>query len=193
MYESLSEFTVSGTKALFVTEFKSYDVPSDELGPISFMDSPCIAEEIHPDGSVSEVIRIPAENTEDAKGYILFYVPPISEGSTRKIRREFRIEKEFARPKTLSTGYPDDSTLFVKRLAHEHQLTVTFRVLIDSDIHDVKITSDFAGLQDGGTTFLKRNPEDPGRTYYVSEFVSPSCPVQGTSCFKIFLQPTKAS
>ncbi len=140
---------------------------------ISFMDSPCIAEEIHADNTVSEVIRIPAENTEDSKGYILFYVPPISEERPRRIRREFRIEREFARPKRLSTGYPDDVTFFVKRLAHDHTLDVKFRVLIDSDIHGMNVASDFAPCRDGGTTFLHVLWGSAGRTYYVSEFVSP--------------------
>jgi len=132
---------VRGTKPLFLSRMGV--VGTAELKRLipSLVDTKMICEEVTT-GRERELIHIPVENGEAKKGFIVCYVPPISEADgMRKFRTGFRIPAEFAT--TIALGREDVASYSVVQQAVDHGLTLTFRILVDYELPELVFSSEF--------------------------------------------------
>jgi predicted acylesterase/phospholipase RssA len=139
-YERTSKMAVKGKKSLVVSRFRMAGLPRDESGPVSLIDYPYTAVEITPDGA-KDLIRIPAYNTNDHKGFVLFYTPPVSEdGGPRTFHTSFEVKQEFL---MVPEGEPGLISYGVQRLAREHVCDLKFRILVDTELPKLILSPDF--------------------------------------------------
>jgi NTE family protein len=132
---------VRGPKPLFLSRMGV--VGTAELKRLipSLVDTKMICEEVTT-GRERELIHIPVENGEAKKGFIVCYVPPISEGDgIRKFRTGFRIPSEFAT--SVAVGREDVASYSVVQQAVDHGLTLTFRILVDSELPELVFSPEF--------------------------------------------------
>jgi NTE family protein len=119
------------------------------------------------------LIHIPAENASERKGFLLFYIPPIAAGKPRTFRTSFEIHEEFAG--SVAKDLPATISYGVRQIAIDHQLNLTFRILVDVDLPRLSISPQFPGtFAEKGTEFDARD----SRTYHVYE-----CPIQAPVVF----------
>jgi hypothetical protein len=105
------------------------------------------------------LIRIPAWNTDQQKGFILFYTPPVTEASgPRTFHTGFGISKEFA---SVPTGEQGPISYGVQPLAHKHRLQLTIRILAHTSLPHFVFSSDF-----GKTPSSPPTPTTVGNVVY---------------------------
>ncbi|MBZ5603542.1 MAG: patatin-like phospholipase family protein [Acidobacteriia bacterium] len=138
-YDRLGITAVGGKSPFFVSIARLVD-PASELG--SLYDVEYTAEELDPhSGVATPLIAIPAFNGQDTKGFLLFFTPPIAPGNPRTIRTRFRVPGEFSQ--TLAKGHDDEVFYSSTQIAHDHQIRLHFCVLVDRDLPELVITSEF--------------------------------------------------
>lgn len=161
-YERKGIIEVFGSRPLFVGRSTIHEV--DSFAETSIADVVHEYKEVTAAGE-TDVIHVPAENAQEKKGFLLFYVPPITAGSPRTFRTQFDIKRELA-----ETVAKDRSTVFsygVRQMATDHKLELVFRLLVDTELDKLALSPDFtAQLRQPGTEF------DAGenRTYHVNEW-----------------------
>ncbi len=143
VYYRTATLQVKGPRPLFLSRMGV--VGNAELGRLipSLVDADAkmICEEIT-EGKVRPLIRIPVENAETRKGFIVFYMPPISEADgQRKFLTGFKVPGEFRH--TLAMGREDMVSYSVVQQAVNHHLDLTFRILVDSSLPELVFTPDF--------------------------------------------------
>jgi hypothetical protein len=107
----------------------------------SLTDTKMVCEEVT-GGRERELIHIPVENGEAKKGFIVCYVPPISEADgVRRFRTGFGIPAEFAT--SVALGREDVASYSVVQQAVDHGLTLVFRILVDSELPELAFSSEF--------------------------------------------------
>ena len=162
-YEREGTVEVFGPRQLFLG--RSTIIEPDNLTETSISDVVHTCKEVTSGGEI-DLIHIPAENAEQRKGFLLFYVPPVSAGARRTFRTEFHIKRELA-----ESVAKDRSTVFsygVRQIANDHQLALRFRVLVDVDLDKLVLTHQFSGRKiSPGTEF----DAEENRTYYVNEWL----------------------
>jgi hypothetical protein len=105
---------------------------------LSLVDVKFVAKEVTANSS-DDLIRIPAYNQEQEKGFLIFYTPPLSSGPPRTFQTQFEINREFE--KTLGRGQPDTVVYSVQALASRHCLKLTFEILPHVDLPDLTFDS----------------------------------------------------
>lgn len=186
-YDRLSNIEVEGEKPLFMARLLIETTAEVGLGHQSLADIHHVCEEITTLGQ-QELIRIPAFNSENQKGFVVFYIPPITAGQgRRKFRAGFRIPQEFA--KTVARGLPDFVSYSTRQRAHTHRLKTKFRILVDTNLPGLNFTpEDF-----NGTVVPKEVEFDQGtrRSYQVYECDIPQTNVINEIGFKISINLLK--
>lgn len=91
--------TVKGAKQLFVQRLYALGMSgSPTFRNQSLVDTNFVCEEITQHGERNNLIRIPAFNQENLKGFVVFFTPPISDGQEpRQFHTELIIPQEFAK------------------------------------------------------------------------------------------------
>ncbi len=161
LYYRTATLQVRGSKPLVMSRMGA--VGNAELGRLipSLVDVRMICEEITPGKPVVPMIRLPVENGETKKGFIVFYTPPISEADgARKFLTGFTVPQEFAH--TVAMGREDVASYSVVQQAVNHNLDLTFRVLVDSDLPELSVLPDFGGNMEEERIF---DDKKVGRVY----------------------------
>jgi predicted acylesterase/phospholipase RssA len=187
-YVSRNTLRVEGNKQLFFTRFKAIGTPTSIGGPLSLIDFKVFAQELYEGGQSKDLIRIPAYNGEDEKGFLLFFSPPISADKSRTILTQFEIEKEFAN--TLEKDKPATVSYTTPRRAQDHEVKLTFEIFVDQGLPDLRFDSQFdqnvqeTGLVEG------RSKKQAYRRFAVSV---PNTKIEGTRTFKVGIERTTPS
>ena len=184
-YTRTGGMSVRGPKPPLITRSYQLGISSKD-GPASFLDIPCFFQETT-SGEVKDLVRIPAINEKERKGFVLFYTPPISaqDANPRVFTTHFTIPQEFA--DTLGKGHDDEATYSVRQLAKNHTLKLRFRVLISTSLPEIGCVPDFGKC----ATCVQGEIYD-GTAYRVFECETGERPVTGTVSFgmKLYRIPT---
>ena len=139
-YDRFATYTVRGDKPLILQRFRIGALGSSNKA-FSLMDLDCTTEEVLESGARAELIRIPAWNTDQQKGFILFYAPPLTAtNSPRTFHTGFGISKEF---ESVPRGEQGPVSYGIQPLAHKHRLQLTIRILAHTTIPPLVFSSDF--------------------------------------------------
>jgi NTE family protein len=139
-YERQGAIEVKGARPLMATKYRALLRPELAV-PMSLADVRFEAEEILPGGR-RPLIRIPAFNGGEQKGFLLFYDPPVfATDGPRLFRTQFEIPREFA--STVAKGGLDVVSYEAQQLAHRQRMRMTFRVFVDSALPNLRLDSHF--------------------------------------------------
>lgn len=158
-YVRTTTFRVEGKKHLFLQRFIGEGTSASRSRPQSLIDFPFEANEILADGEELELVHIPAYNTENEKGFLLFYTPPVTSDHPRTFRTAFEISREFE--KSIKEGRDGRVACSTRRLADDHRLSLKFEIFIDSTLPQLRLNSEFGeklsytGLVEGSTAIYR--------------------------------------
>lgn len=180
-YKIRNKIKVGGPRSLLMTRFKAMGSPQNARVQ-SIMDLDYTCEELLPNGTSRPLTRIPACNTQKVKGFVVFYVPPITEGPERVIQTGFSLPQELA--KTVAKGFEDKLSYNVRQQAQCHNLTLKVQVCISVDLPPLNLVGGF------GKKIAKcetRYEEGSGHTYHVHECELGPIVVAGVQNFEIYV------
>jgi NTE family protein len=162
-YERKSTMEVLGTRNLFVTRYRAVGLPQNDGVVKSLMDIEVLAQETTDLTNPRDLIRIPAYNSKLQKGFVLFYTPPVSqETGKRSFRSTFTIHQEFL---LVPKGEPGVISYGVQRLAEDHFLKLTLRVLTEVNMPKLIFTNDF-----GVNVRTSSGAKQVGEKFYTERF-----------------------
>jgi len=156
-YQRVQTMKVEGQASLFLRRFRRAGLAQTDGSPVSFMrtkvglrelvlsesDRPAFLQAVNDGKMIPELrgqfkfdtrdlIRIPAYNSENHKGFVIFYTPPISEDQPARVFLSIHsVEREFAR---VPLGEPGEVTLAVQGLAQNHVVNLEVRILVDTEL-----------------------------------------------------------
>jgi len=183
-YDRVGMLEVQGRRPLFMTRLVASAIDETTTARQSLADMAHICRELTPEGP-RELIRVPAFNDENRKGFVVFYIPPIAEGQApRTIHTGFGIPQEFAQ--TLAKGQPGSVSYVVRKIAAEHVFKLTIRILTDVQLPALTMTADFPGAVEvsGPPEF----DQETSVTYHVREFRIAELRVTGEISFRVTIR-----
>ncbi len=182
-YVTRNTFIVEGNKQLFFTRFKAIGTPATGSGVLSLVDFKIVAQEVLDGGGTKELIRIPAYNGEQEKGFLLFFSPPVSDDRPRTTVTEFGIEREFA--KTLEKDIPDFLSYTVPRRAQDYRVNLLLEVFVRHALPHLRFETQFGhALRETGSV---QNPFNK-QVYRRLEVAVPNVKVGTTQVFEVRIQ-----
>lgn len=184
-YERENILEVEGKKPLFVCPFIA--VWNRALGYArSLADMSFEYVELFPGGDAVDVLRVPSFNSEDTKGFAVFFIPPVEPGAKRRFRVGFDIPLEFAQ--TLGKGGEDTMGCSTFQIAGDHVLSLTFQVLVDSHLPKLNFRPVF-GV--GGERLLKDVAVN-GSLYSGREWRIDHVPIRGEVTHMVEVSPVSS-
>lgn len=141
-YDRVLEQQVIGTRPLSLGRLVVQGFPGT-VGCQSITAIKYVIEEVT--GNVSKsLIRIPAFNSGDQKGFVFFYNPPLQAGQGwRRFHYAFSIVKEFT--STVAAGQVGHLSFTTNQVAHDHQWDLRMRFLVDERLPPLKLSAMIPG------------------------------------------------
>jgi len=187
-YEREMTFQVFGERQLFFHRLKFETNRKDVLSS-SLMDFTATAKELFEDNRNFDLPKIPLYNSNEKKGFILFFSPPIRAGEVRKFYDSIVIPMEFE--KTLGAGQEDHVSFSVIQAAHTHRIHLRFDIYIHESLSDINIQSGFGRAFSFKGIHKKTNTKKPSSMemyrHYLCEI--PETLLSGQPRYKVSLQP----
>jgi hypothetical protein len=153
------------------------------------MDFTATAKELFEDNRNFDLPKIPLYNSNEKKGFILFFSPPIRAGEVRKFYDSIVIPMEFE--KTLGAGQEDHVSFSVIQAAHTHRIHLRFDIYIHESLSDINIQSGFGRAFSFKGIHKKTNTKKPSSMemyrHYLCEI--PETLLSGQPRYKVSLQP----
>jgi len=162
-YDLIATMKVDGEKSFFISRFLVMDWDK-KSHPSSFVDLRIVYREITSGGS-KDVIKIPAFSQENKKGFVIFFVPPISKNQeSRRFQSRFQVLKEFA--STVAKGQTDSIGYQIGQRAKTHRLKLQFNILVDVDLPKVVCSArEFGKTINEGDPIFDRSTKRTYKTY----------------------------
>jgi predicted acylesterase/phospholipase RssA len=164
-YDRRDEIKVAGPKALFLQRV-IVKVPKEvgRLQSLADTDPRCV-EDLG--GKQIPLVHLPAFNREDAKGFVVFYSPPISasQGMPRKVQTSMGIRGEFA---SVAHGSKGDVSLLMTRRAAKHLIRISIEVWVHRSLPSLEYEANFSGSTDNSSV-----QKFSGRSYEVHSWSLP--------------------
>jgi NTE family protein len=149
----------------------------------SFMDLEHIFEEITEGSGTKELVKIPALNKDNKKGFLVFHVPPVTEGKARTFHYAFSIDQEFA--ETVGKGGEDEVSYSCIKMAFQQSLSIKINILSDISLPELKFNGDFEYTS---TVDAVHHDENLQKTYRSTTFVLKECAVTAQQNYVITIK-----
>lgn len=178
-YDGYRKLTVTGLKSLFVSRLSLFgSIPGETEEGTSIAEIPHTCEEISATGA-KQLIRIPAFNDDNRKGFVVVYVPPVSEDSgVRTFHTGFKVNREFA--ESVGKGKEDEITYSVRQVADEQYQRLKLRILVDVGLPLLEFQSPYQVIEH------KAEYDEPThRTYRVYECQTERIRVVGEQTYRV--------
>lgn len=178
-YDVLRALKITGLKSLFVARMSLYgSIPGESEEGTSIVDIPHVCEEVTATGT-KQMIRIPAFNDRNRKGFVVVYEPPVSADSgNRKFHTGFKILREFA--DSVGKGKEDEIRYSVRQVADVQHQTMQLRILVDTELPALELKGPYQ-INEKKTEF----DHSTHRTYHVYEWQMAKIRVNGEHTYRI--------